>query len=205
MLRAIIIWLILVAYIIILCKLFSKQMASSSLYERAVKPSVFMQNTYDFRQNIISDIDPILGLQMIIVALKSGVAITRALDVVGCSLPASKGIWLSRVSKALISGSTWREAWSEPHVCFSKKDKNAYTSLILSTWLKNSLRESWIYGSSPVPVLNAVLQNYEQSMKNVAKKQSSKLSVRLLLPVGLCFLPAFIFVGILPTVASFMH
>lgn len=58
MLRAIIIWLILVAYIIILCKLFSKQMASSSLYERAIKPSVFMQNTYDFRQNIISDIDP---------------------------------------------------------------------------------------------------------------------------------------------------
>ncbi|MDZ7552421.1 hypothetical protein CG391_003550 [Gardnerella piotii] len=42
-------------------------------------------------------------------------------------------------------------------------------------------------------------------MKNVAKKESSKLSVRLLLPVGLCFLPAFIFVGILPTVASFMH
>ena len=164
-----------------------------------------MQNTYDFRQNILSDIDPILGLQMIIVALKSGVAITRALDVVGCSLPESKGIWLSRVSKALISGSTWREAWSEPHVCFSKKDKNACASLILSTWLKNSLRESWIYGSSPVPVLNAVLQNYEQSMKNVAKKESSKLSVRLLLPVGLCFLPAFIFVGILPTVASFMH
>ncbi|KXA18098.1 type II secretion system F family protein [Gardnerella vaginalis] len=205
MLKAIIIWIILVAYIIVLCKLFSKQVAVSSLYNRACKPAIFMQETYEFRQNTINDIDPILGLQMIIVALKSGVAITRALDAVGCALPASKGIWLKRVSKALISGSTWREAWSAPHVYFNKKDKNSYSSLVLSAWLKNSLSESWSYGSSPVPVLNAVLQNYEQSMKNIAKKESSRLSVRLLLPVGLCFLPAFIFVGILPTVAAFMH
>ena len=42
-------------------------------------------------------------------------------------------------------------------------------------------------------------------MANIARQESSKLSVRLLLPVGLCFLPSFICIGILPTVMSLMR
>ena len=56
-----------------------------------------------------------------------------------------------------------------------------------------------------MPVLIALSQHYEQTMANVARKETSRLSVRLLLPVGLCFLPAFICIGIVPTVASMMR
>ena len=204
MFKAIIVWIILVAYIVTLCKFFTRQMILNPCYERACKPAISMRSNYDFRRNKVEDIDPILGLQMMIVALKSGVAITRALDAVGSSIPGGKGICLRNVSRALLSGDTWMEAWSAPYVCFDKKDKNPSASFVLSMWLRQSLRESWSCGSSPVPVLIAILQNYEQSMQNVARTESSRLSVRLLLPVGLCFLPAFIFVGILPTVSAFM-
>lgn len=106
-------------------QIFTRQMILNPCYERAYKPAVSMRSNYDFRCNKVEDIDPILGLQMMIVALKSGVAITRALDAVGSSIPGGKGIWLRNVSKALLSGDTWIEAWSAPYVCFDKKDKKS--------------------------------------------------------------------------------
>lgn len=173
---------------------------------------------YEWRNSSSKDLDPLLGLHMIIVALKSGVAIPRALFSVGSVLPGGHGLWLCDVSKALMLGDTWREAWSPAYVngSFVKKsacNKNVSdfaheetdSSTILASWLKSALRESWCAGSSPVPVLEALSKHYEQTMANVAKQETSKLSVRLLLPVGLCFLPSFICLGILPTVASFMH
>lgn len=91
MFKAIIVWIILVAYIVTLCKFFTRQMILNPCYERTCKPAISMRDNYDFRCNKVEDIDPILGLQMMIVALKSGVAITRALDAVGSSILEEKG------------------------------------------------------------------------------------------------------------------
>lgn len=171
---------------------------------------------YEWRNAYSKDIDPLLGLHMIIVALRSGVAIPRALNVVGAVLPGGHGSWMCEVSRALISGDSWHEAWSPPHVhkniqavskstSRNKKLEKIDSSSVLATWLMTSLRESWCNGSSPVPVLLALSKHYEITMENVARQETSKLSVRLLLPVGLCFLPAFICIGIIPTVASLMR
>ncbi|EIK86467.1 type II secretion system F family protein [Gardnerella greenwoodii] len=171
---------------------------------------------YEWRNAYSKDIDPLLGLHMIIVALRSGVAIPRALNVVGAVLPGGHGLWMCEVSRALISGDSWHEAWSPPHVrkniqavskstSRNKKLEKIDSSSVLATWLMTSLRESWCNGSSPVPVLLALSKHYEITMENVARQETSRLSVRLLLPVGLCFLPAFICIGIIPTVASLMR
>lgn len=176
----------------------------------------YFDTKYEWRNAYSKDIDPLLGLHMIIVALRSGVAIPRALNVVGAVLPGGHGLWMCDVSRALISGDSWHEAWSPPHVLKNiqsvskstnrhKKLEKIDSSSVLATWLMTSLRESWCNGSSPVPVLLALSKHYEITMENVARQETSRLSVRLLLPVGLCFLPAFICIGILPTVASLMR
>ena len=36
------------------------------------------------------------------------------------------------------------------------------------------------------------------------ERAAARLSVRLLMPTGLCFLPAFVIVGVLPAIASFL-
>lgn len=176
----------------------------------------YFDTKYEWRNAYSKDIDPLLGLHMIIVALRSGVAIPRALNVVGAVLPGGHGLWMCDVSRALISGDSWHEAWSPPHVLKNiqsvskstnrhKKLEKIDSSSVLATWLMTSLRESWCNGSSPVPILLALSKHYEITMENVARQETSRLSVRLLLPVGLCFLPAFICIGILPTVASLMR
>lgn len=176
----------------------------------------YFDTKYEWRNAYSKDIDPLLGLHMIIVALRSGVAIPRALNVVGAVLPGGHGLWMCDVSRALIYGDSWHEAWSPPHVPKNiqsvskstnrhKKLEKIDSSSVLATWLMTSLRESWCNGSSPVPVLLALSKHYEITMENVARQETSRLSVRLLLPVGLCFLPAFICIGILPTVASLMR
>lgn len=198
------IWIIIPVCVVLAWQCYSLFLGSDSFDERK---RVFQNGNfikYEWRKVSSSDIDPLLGLHMIIVSLRGGVSIPRALAAVGSVLPGGKGLWLSNVSNALILGDTWHEAWSSPYVpeC---NGKTISTSSILAHWLMSSLRESWCCGSSPVPILSALAEHYERTMANVARQETSRLSVRLLLPVGLCFLPAFICIGILPTVASLMH
>lgn len=172
---------------------------------------------YEWRNARISDIDPLLGLHMIIVALRSGASIPRALTAVGEVLPGGCGLWLCAVSDALLAGDTWHEAWSPVYVHTTQIDsvgksgmklvegEQIASSSILAKWLMSALCESWCYGSSPVPVLLALSSHYERTMANAARQETSRLSVRLLLPVGLCFLPSFICIGIVPTVMSLMR
>ena len=37
------------------------------------------------------------------------------------------------------------------------------------------------------------------------EQRASRLSVRLLLPMGLCLLPAFLLIAVVPTIMSFMR
>lgn len=175
-----------------------------ALGERSLLPLQRMNLKYERRCSNSEDIDPILGLHMIMVALRSGVSIPRALNTVGDAMPGGRGLWMESVSKALLSGCTWREAWSAPY-SVDYSTKSGSNSLMLSHWLSTSLEESWCCGASPVPVLRALTNNYEQSLRNVARQETARLSVRLLLPVGLCFLPAFLCIGILPTIVSMVR
>ena len=43
----------------------------------------------------------------------------------------------------------------------------------------------------------------ESTTQALIEQTAGKLTVRLLLPTGLCFLPAFMFIGVIPAIASF--
>ena len=188
-------------------------------------------STYVLQNNVCRDrsnfsVCRILGFTMLV--RESGSSLPFAIEAVG-SVFESNGEWMRAVAFALKKGSTWEESWSSTYVLQNNvcRDRSnfsvcrilGFTMLVrnkslsykntdyplLAKWLSKSLRESWYNGIPSLPILKAVLKNYGYTMQNAAKQEAAKLSVRLLLPVGLCFLPAFICIGILPTVASFIQ
>lgn len=159
---------------------------------------------YDTRCLVRVEPDPTLVMQMMMVSLQSGASMMRCLAVIGQALPGETGNCLLRVSQALSQADSWREAWSPPYAPIADSVVANNRTATVCYWLSRGLHDSWVLGASAVPMLKAFIDNYERSLRNVVRSEGARLTVRLLLPVGLCFLPAFIAIGILPIVASMM-
>ena len=69
--------------------------------------------------------------------------------------------------------------------------------------LRRALEPSWKEGSAPLGRLESLAQSALADQEVGIELEASKLGVRLLLPTGLCFLPAFILLGVIPCIAAF--
>jgi hypothetical protein len=67
----------------------------------------------------------------------------------------------------------------------------------------DALADSWAYGSAPMERLEATIAQVDENERSQIEQGASRLSIRLLVPTGLCFLPAFLFIGVIPAIASF--
>ncbi|MCH9276763.1 hypothetical protein JS533_010845, partial [Bifidobacterium amazonense] len=70
--------------------------------------------------------------------------------------------------------------------------------------LEDALEPAWRRGASPVMRLEAAIDQLDSDERSRIEESAGRLSVRLLLPTGLCFLPSFIIVGVIPAIASFL-
>lgn len=145
-----------------------------------------------------------LVLGMMAVAIRQGASIPVALDAVGAAVGGSLGARMRRVSRSLLRGVGWDEAWLVPCAegatgAGREKDESACMRL-----LRDALADSWRHGASPVPALRTAVETADREGRAAIERHASKLSVRLLVPTGLCFLPAFIAIGVIPSVASFL-
>ena len=70
--------------------------------------------------------------------------------------------------------------------------------------VRDAFASSWHSGASPVERLETAVEQLDWDERSQIEQAAAKLSVRLLLPTGLCFLPAFVAVGIIPAVMSFV-
>lgn len=57
---------------------------------------------------------------------------------------------------------------------------------------------------SPIGRLTTASEQWMEGERTAIEQESASLSVKLLLPTGLCMLPAFVFLGILPSVMAFV-
>ena len=71
--------------------------------------------------------------------------------------------------------------------------------------VRDAFASSWHSGASPVERLETAVEQLDWDERSQIEQAAAKLSVRLLLPTGLCFLPAFVAVGIIPSVMSFVQ
>lgn len=136
-----------------------------------------------------------LVLDMFAVALRQGTSIVRAMDAIGAIIGGTSGEELVRVSRKLREGATWHDSW----VCASAAGPRRETV----DAVRRSLEKSWEWGSSPVDGLETAIRRMDSHERLMIREHASRLSVHLLMPMGLCFLPAFILVGVIPSIVSF--
>lgn len=141
-----------------------------------------------------------LVLELIAVAVRQGTSIARSLEVIGGVIQGDLGRALALAGSALGRGSTWGEAWALTGVD-AALDASGQRSVEL---VRETLEMSWRYGDSPVGRIEAAVAQLDAHQRAEIERYAANLSVRILLPTGLCVLPAFVLIGIVPTIASFV-
>ena len=129
--------------------------------------------------------DAALTCDLASAGLACGAAIPRVLDALAA---ASSCEALSWTASALRLGAPWNEAWEDT-----------------SEWahpLRDALESAWTSGSAPETMLARSASWERRTRLAEAKTRAEELSVRLVGPLGACFLPAFLTLGIAPLLAS---
>lgn len=136
-------------------------------------------------RSVDEDTDPALACDLAAAGLACGAAIPRVLDALAAACARESLAW---TAQALRLGVPWDEAWEET-----------------PEWahpLRDALESSWTSGSAPEMMLARSASWERRSRLADAKTRAEELSVRLVGPLGVCFLPAFLALGIAPLLAS---
>ncbi|HEY0187401.1 MAG TPA: type II secretion system F family protein [Cellulomonas sp.] len=131
----------------------------------------------------VSDVLDLLGA-----AVLAGADVPRALRSVGGVIGGQTGAELDRAAAALVWGASWATAW-------------APVSPALRTSL-SGLETSWTAGTAAAPVLSAAADAERRRRRRAGREAAARLGVRVVLPLGLCFLPAFVLLGLVPVLVS---
>lgn len=135
-----------------------------------------------------ADPDAALLLELVAAALSAGAPVPRALSTIADALPGDVGTALRRVAGALALGSPWSVAWS------------GAPPAVLA--IGDALEPTASTGASPVPLLRSAASAARRRRRAAGRAAAGRLGVWLVLPLGLCFLPAFLLLGVVPVVLS---
>lgn len=133
-------------------------------------------------------VDVTVLLELIGAALSAGAGVPRGLAAAGQAVGGSDGAALGRVAGALRLGASWTEAWD-----------GAPARLDV---VGRALRPAWDEGAAPGTALAAAADELRRARRDAARTAAGRLSVRLVLPLGTCFLPAFVLVGLVPVLLA---
>ncbi|QTE29712.1 type II secretion system F family protein [Pengzhenrongella sicca] len=130
-------------------------------------------------------LDLVVLLDLVDVAIASGASLPRAVGAVGQAADAEA---LVRAASALTLGADWSAAWSGAPAWLAP--------------LVDGLAPTWATGATPGPALRATADRVRRARRVQAREAAGRLGVLLVLPLGLCFLPAFVLIGLVPVIAS---
>lgn len=122
-------------------------------------------------------------------ALRSGASLLRALDVVANALGAVQGAQLRRFVVRVRWGASWSQATDQAPPRLRP---------LLAT-----LAPAWEVGASADVALRLLAEQRRRERQSAAQTSAARLAVHLVLPLGLCFLPAFVTLGLVPLVIAF--
>lgn len=133
-------------------------------------------------------VDPLVVIDLLRAALRSGASIVRALDAIAVATNDQEFEWIAR---ALPLGASAGELEN-----FVTGDDRI--SII------RALVPAWTVGASPIPLLQVTAQIVRGARNTRAREEAERLAIRMTLPVGLTLLPAFVCLGIFPVAVTFM-
>ena len=133
-------------------------------------------------------VDTALVLELLAAQLRAGLAPLAAL---GTLAEALNNRPLHTVCQRLQMGSNWGNAWS---------------GSVAGTFgeLRDALAPAYTGGAPSTALLLSLADAHRLSERRAAERAAGKLSVALVVPLGLCSLPAFICLGIVPILISLL-
>ncbi|MBT2515070.1 type II secretion system F family protein [Arthrobacter sp. ISL-30] len=137
--------------------------------------------------------DVAMMLELIAAMLDSGAGIGRALELVAsCSEPSIRAS-LRPVVAALAVGTDWETAW---------RSTASLPGEILR--LKDALGFAALTGAPSASILYAQAVRIRREQFREAEQRAAALGVKLVIPLGLCSLPAFICLGVIPVLLAML-
>lgn len=127
-------------------------------------------------------------LDLLDAACTSGAGVPGALVAVGDAIGGRRGPLLRRAGAALLLGAPWQDAWDG---CLPGDRR-----------VPAALRAAWEDGVPPGHALRGAAEAARRERHARAAEAAGRLGVRLVLPLGLCYLPAFLAVGLVPVLLS---
>ena len=137
---------------------------------------------------ITAPVDTALVLELLAAQLRAGLAPLAALGTLAEALNSRP---LHTVCQRLQMGSGWQSAWSGSAAgTFGE--------------LQDALAPAYTGGAPSTALLLSLADAHRLSERRAAERAAGKLSVALVVPLGLCSLPAFICLGIVPILISLL-
>lgn len=134
------------------------------------------------------ELDVQVVLDLLAAALGAGSGVPRALGAVGQAAGGRHGDALRRAGDALVLGARWDRAWAGAPEPLGP--------------VAEALRGAWVDGAPPGAALRAAGQELRRQRSANARTAAGRLGVRLVLPLGCCYLPAFVLVGLVPVLLA---
>lgn len=134
-------------------------------------------------------VDVAVLLDLAAAAMAAGASVPTALQGLGRAVGDDPtGRALRSAGVALVLGAPWAQAWSGAPAPALE--------------LAHALEPAWADGAAPGPVLARAAEAVRARREQRAREDAARLGVRLVLPLGLCYLPAFVLLGIVPVLLS---
>ncbi len=132
-------------------------------------------------------------LELVAAMLDSGAGLGRSLELIaGCASPQLSRS-LRTVVAALDIGTDWETAWrSSGQKCAEARK------------LKHALAFAALTGAPSSAILYAQAARLRREQFRMAEKRAAALGVKLVIPLGLCSLPAFICLGVVPVLLAML-
>lgn len=133
--------------------------------------------------------DPALMMDLMASMLEVGSSVDRGLDVLARSSSPPVSAALTTVKTALDLGASWEIAWAGV-----PRTGGAQAAFELG----NALRFAGTTGAPSAAVVTAHAAQFRRRRNREAEQRAAALGVRLVVPLGLCSLPAFVCLGVIP-------
>lgn len=128
-----------------------------------------------------------LNCDLVAAAVRSGASVPAALRSLGVATGVEE--W-GRIGAELVLGAPWAEAW----------DPVPPGGEVLS----DALRSGWEDGVSPLVLLRHMARRARDTQASKARVAAARLSVKLVAPLGLLLLPAFVALGVVPIAVTLL-
>ena len=135
--------------------------------------------------------DTAMMLELVAAMLDAGAGLGRSLELVAASAAPQYRDSLRPVVSALAIGADWETAW---------RSSAARSSGILE--LRDALGFAALTGAPSSAILYAQAARLRRERFRAAEKRAASLGVKLVVPLGLCSLPAFICLGVVPVLLA---